>query len=154
MAIKLSCHAKQSILGSSGAPGQLSFRNLFTTPKLIICTGNEPLYAETAINLSQILITFPTIAWGTSTRSGYTVYLPKGAAVWSDVVGTTGVATFFRFYETAGAPDNGYAEDSGFAKPRIQGTVGADSMYDLVVADSNYVAGTAKSIDSFQLRIF
>jgi len=159
MTIKFSAFAAKQLLGHSVA-GDKSLRILCGASAtyyidLIICQGSVPLYPESPVSSSDVLATFTDIKWAASSSvTGYTAYLAKHADVWTcSSVAVTGIATYFRIFD--GAADNGYQDDlTDKARSRIQGTVGEDTTYDLVVADAYYVAATSRTIDNFRIYLF
>lgn len=130
-----------------------SLKALLDNGKIYAYSGPVPANADDAIDASCVLLdTFTAAAGAGLTFDGAPVngVLKKTAAeVWSGVAGATGTATFYRYCVGA---DNGSAA-SAAGDYRVQGTIGTDASFDMVLTTADIVSGDTKTLNTFQLQL-
>ena len=135
-----------------------SLKDIFKDGVLKIYSGSQPSSPDNIYNgalLVSITLASGAFASG-AVANGLEFGSPASAAiakrsgdVWSGVVGSTGIAAWFRLY--ANGTDAG-GNDSGFIYPRIDGTIGVSGAQ-LNMSSTSLVAGTTITIDSFEISI-
>lgn len=163
MAIQFSQRLKVYMLGTSAGGGaDASLRTVWSIASdyfgLILCSGTVPATPETAVAVGQVVATFPTGKLNFGDASYLTAYgnvvLPgKTMTDWTTTATLTGVVSFFRIYDYNLSADNGYAADTNLL-PRIQGTVGSSSGFDLVMTETSVASGQTITIDTFNIILF
>lgn len=145
MSITVSTKFKELILGSS------SFIDIFDGGRILVFGGTRPANPDLA-NVEPALaeITTNGIAWTPYGPGGLT-YIQSGAWIlknpavsWKIKCANSGVASWFRIV--------GPETDDGSASvvlPRIDGSVGADGAYELVLPSVNLEAGSVLAIPQF-----
>jgi hypothetical protein len=135
MAIRLSTGMQNGMCGSKG------LQELFQGGFIGIFSGGQPADANQA-EIGNLLTTISSSS-GTAGLTFGTVgsgQLPKNAGVWSGLVGTAGIAGWFRLYDA-----NLTTGSSGTAV-RMDGNVGISGS-DLVLSNTNLNAGATLTID-------
>lgn len=144
-------HLSSQIADALLATGSL--KSLLDTGKIYIYSGPVPSTADEAVDVSCVLLDTITAAAGAGlTFDGAPVngVLKKTAAeTWSGVAGATGTASFWRFCV---GTDNGSAL-SAAGNYRVQGTVGTDASYDMVLTTAAITSGDTKTLNTFQLQL-
>jgi hypothetical protein len=136
MAIRLSTGARTGIASSSG------LQELFEGGFIGIYTGGQPTAADDA-ETGSLLVTISStsgtagITFGTAAAG----VLPKSAVVWSGLVGTAGVAGWFRLY------DSGHLTGTSSTAVRMDGNCGVSGS-DLVLSNTTQTVGATLTIDS------
>lgn len=141
MAIRLSTGARTNLAGTDG------LKSLFDGGFIAIYSGGQPAAAdnaETGNLLTTISATSGTggIELGTAAAGA----LPKGSTVISGLIGTAGIAGWFRLYDS-----NKTTGSNGTAN-RIDGNIGVSGS-DLVLSNTNLVVGATLTIDTFTLEV-
>jgi len=135
MAIRLSTGCRTGIVNSSG------LKDLFEGGFIGIFTGGQPAAADDT-ETGSLLVTISAasgtagIAFGTAAAGA----LPKSAAVWSGLVGTAGVAGWFRLYDSA------HLTGTSGTAVRMDGNVGVSGS-DLVLSNTSQTVGATLTID-------
>ena len=141
MAIRLSTGARTNLAGTSG------LKTLFDGGFIAIYSGGQPTAADNA-ETGNLLTTISTtsgtggIGFGTAAAGA----LPKSAAVMSGLIGTAGVAGWFRLYDS-----NKTTGSNGTAN-RIDGNIGVSGS-DLVLSNTSLTVGATLTIDTFTLTV-
>lgn len=117
--------------------------------KLFIYGGTVPATADAALGAAVLLVTVANggaeVNFEAASVAGY---LPKESTeTWTANGVADGTATFYRFQLTG---DTGVLSTTN---PRIQGTVGTTTAYDLVVADATVSIGVPFPINYFTQAI-
>jgi hypothetical protein len=135
MAIRLSSGARTGIAGSSG------IKELFDGGFIGIYTGGQPASADDA-ETGSLLTTISTTSGtaGISLGTAGTGVLPKAASVWSGLVGTAGVAGWFRMY------DSEHLTGTSGTAVRMDGNCGVSGS-DLVLSNTSQTVGATLTID-------
>lgn len=135
MAIRLSTGMRNGMCGSSG------LQELFQGGFIGIFSGGQPASADVAETGS--LLTTISSSSGTAGLTFGTAgagQLPKSAAVWSGLVGTAGIAGWFRMY------DAGHMTGTSGTAVRMDGNVGVSGS-DMVLSNTNLAVGATLTID-------
>lgn len=136
MAIRFSTGARTAIAGSSG------FQELFEGGFIGVFTGGQPASADNA-ETGSLLVTISSssgtagITFGTAAAG----VLPKSSGVWSGLVGTAGVAGWFRMY------DINHTTGSNGTAVRMDGNIGVSGS-DLVLSNTSQTVGATLTIDT------
>ena len=154
------------MLGSNAASLDKSLRTIWNGTNhsfyMQLFVGSPPALPETATSALSVAtfsgsssIYFKDAAYDSATYLN--VVISKYTAAWTTTAGAGGVVGFFRIYDpaaTAGV-DTGISDDTGTQHyPRIQGTVGTTSGYDLVMTNTNVANGQSITIDVFNIILF
>lgn len=126
-----------------------SYKSLLDTGKLYIYSGPVPASADDAVDGSCVLLCTVSNGGTGVTFDGAPVngVLSKTAAeTWSGTNAASGTPSFYRFCVGA---DTGSGA-SGAGNYRVQGTIGANSSYDLFPG-GDLTSGNTYTLDTFQL---
>jgi len=134
-AVRLSTGARTGIASTAGV------KDLFDGGFIGIFTGGQPASADDA-ETGSLLTTISTTSGtaGISLGTAGTGVLPKSADVWSGLVGTAGVAGWFRLY------DSGHLTGTSGTAVRMDGNVGVSGS-DMVLSNTNQTVGATLTID-------
>jgi hypothetical protein len=129
-----------------------SLKSLIDAGHIHFFSGPVPATADEAVNGSSVdLLTIDNggtgVTFATPAVNG--VLSKTAAETWSGTIGTTGVASFFRFCVGS---DTGSGV-AGAGNYRVQGTVGTDISADLLVATTNFVSGASITLSNGQLAL-
>lgn len=127
-----------------------SLQQLLNSGTIEIYSGPVPASADAAIDPSCVLLASVNNAGAgvTFNNAPTNGVLQKTASeTWSGNVLASGTATFYRYCVGA---DTG-AGVSGAGNYRVQGTIGTDASFDLVVGNAALTAGGTFPINTYQL---
>lgn len=129
-----------------------SLQSLLNSGQIYVFSGPVPANADVAIDSSCVLLA--TINNGgsgvTFSNTATNGVLQKTTAeTWSGSIAATGTASFYRYCIGS---DNGQAA-SVAGNYRVQGTIGTDASYDLVVGSAALASGGTFPINTYQLVI-
>lgn len=136
MAIRLSVGTRNGLVGTRG------IKEMFDGGFIGIFTGGQPADADQA-ETGSLLCTISS----SSGTAGITLgtqgagAIPKDSNVWSGLVGTAGVAGYFRLY------DSNRTTGSNGTACRIDGNVGVSGS-DLVLSNTTLTVGATLTIDT------
>jgi len=135
MAIRESTGMRTARVGTGG------LKELFEGGFIGIFTGGQPADADSA-ETGSLLVTISTTSGtgGITLGTAGTGVLPKSADVWSGLVGTAGVAGWFRLY------DSGHLTGTSGTAVRMDGNVGVSGS-DMVLSNTNQTVGATLTID-------
>ena len=135
MAVRLSTGARTGLASTAGV------KDLFDGGFIGLFTGGQPASADDA-ETGSLLVTISTTSGtaGISFGTAGTGVLPKAASVWSGLVGTAGVAGWFRMY------DIGHLAGTSGTAVRMDGNVGVSGS-DMVLSNTNQTVGATLTID-------
>jgi len=145
MGIKLSTGMRDGLLDTN------SFKGALDGGLLAIFGGTVPASADDATSGATLLVTISLSGGGsginfeTSAVSG--VLSKASAETWQGTIGTSGTATFFRFYESGGDPTA-----ASTTEQRIQGTVGVAGA-DLNLSSVSLTATAVQTVDFFNVTM-
>jgi hypothetical protein len=134
MAVRLTTALQNRIAGAFGTAFQGGFIGIFS--------GGQPTdanQAEAGSLLAMISSSSGTSGIGFGTAGAGA--LPKDSGVWSGLIGTAGIAGWFRMY-TSDKPTG-----SNGTAVRMDGNVGVSGS-DMVLSNTNLVAGATLTIDT------
>lgn len=139
MALRISTGVRQGMLGTQG------LKEMFNGGKIDIYSGAQPAaadYAETGSLLVSITSSSGTggLDWGTAVNGVIT----KGSGVWSGLIGTSGIAGWFRVRASGGVAGSSTTE------MRIDGNIGVSGS-DMALANTSLTAAATLTIDSFSI---
>lgn len=129
-----------------------SLKSLIDTGKIYIYSGPVPATADDAIDGSCVLLVTVSNGGTGVTFDGTPangVLKKTTSETWSETIGTSGTASFYRL--CVGSDDGSAASTTG--NYRVQGTIGTDASFDLVVPSTTLTSGNTQSIDTYQLYI-
>lgn len=117
--------------------------------KLMIYAGVVPSTADAALAGNTLLCTVANAGSAVNMAAALTSagVLPKLASeTWSGTNAASGTASFYRFQKTA---DAGGADAGAGVTPRIQGTVGTTSAFDMQLDSVAFISGAVTTINTF-----
>lgn len=129
---------------------QCSYRHLLFNSQMDWYSGSRPAYADDTeqgtLLASFTAIKFGNVAWDSTYKRAYIDLF--GATAISCTAAATGTASWFRLR-------GGQVTTTGSSStaPRIDGTIGVGSTYDLQVASTTVTSGQTYSISSFKLYL-
>lgn len=144
MSIKLSAALREGMLVSGSLRDQFSGAG-----EIRLYSGPEPVSADTAIGGTNVLLC--TIKADAGVALDLATTAPGGTVtkdpdqVWQGTVGTSGVATFFRYVI-------GSDTDAVGSFPRIQGGVGAAGA-DMYLSNTSLTSGAVQKLEAFALSL-
>lgn len=135
MAIRLSSGMRTGLCGSSG------LKELFEGGFIGIYSGGQPATADAA-ETGSLLTTISSSSGtaGITFGTAGTGILPKSSDVMSGLVGTAGVAGWFRMYDAA------HLTGTSGTAVRMDGNVGVSGS-DMVLSNTSQVVGATLTID-------
>jgi hypothetical protein len=135
MAVRLSTGARTGLASTAGV------KELFDGGFIGIFTGGQPADADSA-ETGSLLVTISTTSGtgGISLGTAGTGVLPKAAPVWSGLVGTAGVAGWFRLYDSA------HLTGTSGTAVRMDGNCGVSGS-DMVLSNTSQTVGATLTID-------
>lgn len=129
-----------------------ALQSLLNSGTIYVFSGPVPATADAAIDPSCVLlVTVKNGSSGVTFSSTATngVLQKTASETWSGTVAATGTAAFYRYCIGS---DNGQAA-STTGNYRVQGTIGADASFDLVVGSTALTSGGTFPINTYQLAI-
>lgn len=141
--IHLSSFLRNALLGTS------PLQTLINSSKLYVYSGPVPADADAALDAScALLATVSNGGTGVTFAAPTNGVLQKTAAeTWTGAITTSGNAAFYRL--CVGTDDGSAAASAG--NYRVQGSIGTDASYDLIVANAAMTSGGNFPIDQYQL---
>lgn len=134
-AVRLSTGMRDGMCGSSG------LKELFEGGFIGIYSGGQPATADVA-ETGSLLTTISSSSGtaGITFGTAGTGQLGKSSGVWSGLIGTAGVAGWFRMY------DAGHLLGTSGTAVRMDGNVGVSGS-DMVLSNTSQVVGATLTID-------
>ena len=144
MGIKSSTGLRNYMLGTAAAKG--SFRDAFHgASEIRIYGGTVPADADAAAGSSPLVVIQKDHADPLSFADAANGVIQKASETWDGVIDTTGAATFYRLVQSA---DDDAASTTAL---RVQGTVGATGIEDLVLSSANLTSTESQKIDYYSV---
>jgi len=141
MAIRLSTGARTKMAGTQG------LKALFEGGFINVYSGGQPTSADGA-ETGNLLVTISKVSGtdGITLGTAASGQIPKSSDIMSGLVGTAGIAGWFRLYDS-----NKTTGSNGTAN-RIDGNIGVSGS-DLVLSNTSMVVGATLTIDTFTLEV-
>jgi hypothetical protein len=126
----------------TGRCGSSGLKELFEGGFIGIYTGGQPATADAA-ETGSLLVTISTTSGtgGVTLGTAGTGVLPKSADVWSGLVGTAGVAGWFRLYDSA------HLTGTSGTAVRMDGNCGVSGS-DLAMTNTTLSVGSTLTVDT------
>lgn len=129
-----------------------SLQQLLNSGTIYVYSGPVPANADAAIDASSVLLaTVKNGASGVTFSNTPTngVLQKTASETWSGSVAATGNATFYRYCVGSDTGSGGSASGNY----RVQGSIGTDASFDLVVGSAALTSGGTFPINTYQLAI-